>query len=107
MRGKRRLAQVVAVLILVIVMAGCAAGPNPQLDTAPPEEEAPRGFLYGLWHGFITPVTFVISLFTDDVSIYESHNTGGWYDFGFVLGLMVIFGGGSGGATHAGHRRRR
>jgi len=41
----------------------------------------------GLWQGLISPLTFIVSLFTDDVSIYEVHNNGGWYDFGFILGI--------------------
>ena len=49
------------------------------------------GFLYGLWHGFIFPVAWVISLFTDQVAIYAVPNNGGWYDFGYFLGI-VIFG---------------
>jgi hypothetical protein len=44
------------------------------------------GFFYGLLHGFITPVSFVTSLFKDDVAIYAVNNSGGWYDFGFLLG---------------------
>jgi hypothetical protein len=52
------------------------------------------GFWMGLWHGIIAPITFIISLFTDSVSMYEVHNTGGWYDFGFVLGAGILFGGG-------------
>lgn len=102
----KSLGRAVFLVLVLVFLAGCAAGPNPQLDDPVSEEEGPRGFLYGLWHGFITPVTFVISLFTDDVSIYETRNVGGWYDFGFVLGLTAIFGGGGGGATHAGRRRR-
>ena len=80
-----------AVLLLVgavVVLAACAAGPNDATGTG---EDA--GFWLGLWHGFISPVTFVISLFTDDVNIYEVVNNGNWYDFGFVLGLSVSFGG--------------
>ncbi len=44
------------------------------------------GFLYGLLHGFITPVSFIVSLFNDEVAIYAVNNSGGWYDFGFLLG---------------------
>jgi hypothetical protein len=29
------------------------------------------------------------------VNIYEVHNSGNWYNFGFVLGLSVVFGSGS------------
>jgi hypothetical protein len=56
-------------------------------------EAKPAGFLYGLWHGFIILITFIISLFKDGVQIYEWHNTGGWYDFGYLLGVMMFFGG--------------
>ena len=44
------------------------------------------GFFYGLLHGFITPVSFIGSLFKDDVAIYAVNNTGGFYDLGFLLG---------------------
>jgi hypothetical protein len=60
--------------------------------------------LLGLWHGFIVLVTFVISLFSDQVNVYEVANNGNWYDFGFVLGLMASMGGG-GGASASGRRR--
>lgn len=85
----------------LLVLAACAAGPNPAIATAP---QAPAGFLLGLWHGIILPITFIISLFTDNVSIYEVYNNGGWYDFGFILGILIVFGGGGGGSARA--RRR-
>jgi hypothetical protein len=44
------------------------------------------GFWAGVWHGLIYPLTFLVSLFIDGVSIYETHNNGRWYEFGFVLG---------------------
>ena len=81
----------------VVVLAGCAAGPNNAVDTGPD----PAGFWLGLWQGFIVPVTFVVSLFTDHVNIYEVHNNGNWYDFGFVLGIYIVF-----GSVLTGARRR-
>jgi hypothetical protein len=51
----------------------------------------PAGFLAGLWHGLITPITFIVSLFTPSVRIYETRNSGRWYDFGFVIGLSFSF----------------
>jgi hypothetical protein len=63
------------------------------------------GFFLGLWQGIISPVTFVDSLFTRSVRIYEVHNNGGWHNLGFLLGLSIIFGGGAGG-TSRGLRRR-
>lgn len=84
---------IVLVLGLTLLLAACAAGPNPSVDIADAEGIV-RGFWGGLWQGIISPVTFIISLFTDRVSIYEVHNSGGWYDFGFVLGAGILFGGG-------------
>ena len=49
------------------------------------------GFLAGLWHGLICPVTFIVSLFNPKVRIYEQNNNGGWYDFGFVVGVSGSF----------------
>jgi len=56
----------------------------------------PAGFFSGLWHGVISPITFIVSLFNDGVAIYEVHNSGGWYDFGFLIGV-----GGSWGSAGA------
>ena len=80
----------IGLITLVVALTACAAGPNPELGSPPA-----LGFFAGLWHGIISPVTFLISLFTDDVSIYEVHNDGNWYDFGFVLGAGILFGAGS------------
>jgi hypothetical protein len=95
-RGRAAALGAVAALA-TLVLSACAAGPNPVLDSGPD----PAGFWLGLWQGFILPVTFVISLFTDEVSIYESLNSGNWYDLGYVLGVTTVLGGGGGGARAA------
>src|SRR4051794_22645580 len=100
-RSPGRLA--VLFLLMALLLAACAAGPN--VAAAAPAGDA--GFWLGLWHGIITPITFVISLFTDRVSIYEVRNDGNWYDFGYVLGLMVAFGGAAGSGGAAGRRATR
>jgi len=92
-----RLPVIGSILILAAVLAACAAGANPEVGTAAANGDV-AGFWLGLWHGFISPVTFLISLFNDNVSIYEVHNSGNWYDFGFVLGAGILFGGGFAGA---------
>lgn len=91
---------VVVVLLLasVLALSACAPEANPAIGTPAPDGGV-AGFWLGLWHGLIAPITFVISLFSDGVGIYEVHNSGGWYDFGFVLGLGFIVGG-----SHAGSR---
>ena len=88
--------------IFAVVLSACAAGVNPEAGAAAQSGDV-AGFWLGLWHGIIAPVTFVISLFTDDVNIYEVHNNGNWYDFGFVVGAGIILGGGG----SQGSRRRR
>jgi hypothetical protein len=52
----------------------------------------PAGFWAGLWHGIIAPVTFIVSLFASEVSIYETNNNGRWYEFGFMLGIGAYAG---------------
>ena len=54
----------------------------------------PAGFWAGLWHGIISPITFLVSLFSPNVRIYETNNRGRWYDFGFIIGVSGTFGGG-------------
>ena len=87
-------------LIAALVLTACAAGSNTVTDV-PAADGDVAGFWLGLWHGIIAPITFVISLFSDTVGVYEVHNNGGWYDFGFLFGASMALGGGAG----AGSRR--
>jgi hypothetical protein len=67
----------------VVALSGCA-GANALLGS--PGRSGVAGFWSGLWHGMICPIAFVISFFDRAVSIYEVHNSGHWYDAGFMLG---------------------
>lgn len=91
----KRTKHIVLSIILITVCAvffNCAAG-NEKFDTSP------AGFWSGLWHGFICFFTFIISLFSKTVEIYEVNNGGGWYDFGFIIGASVFFGSGCGAGS--------
>ncbi len=44
----------------------------------------------GLWHGFIFPLAWIVSLFAPNIAIYAVPNNGGWYDFGYFLGIVVF-----------------
>ena len=86
-----KVALVVSVLFAIVLITGCA-------DVTPIQDcvtDKPYGFLGGLWHGIIAPISFVGSLFMDDVAMYAVNNNGGCYDFGFVIGAGILFGGGS------------
>jgi hypothetical protein len=48
------------------------------------------GFFRGLLDGFIFPWAWLASLFVPEVSIYAVPNNGGWYDFGYFLGIVVF-----------------
>lgn len=89
----RRTIILVAILVAALLLAGCAPGPN-SAENTPRDGGKPAGFFYGLWHGFISPVTFVISVFSRHVRLYEVHNNGTWYNFGFVLGAGLFLSGG-------------
>lgn len=77
-------------LITLLILSSCA----PSISVEQCVENDLYGFWGGLWHGIIAPVSFVFSLFMDGVAMYAVNNTGGWYDFGFVLGAGILFGGG-------------
>jgi hypothetical protein len=78
------------IVLLLGVLAGCASGPNPSKGT-PSERGGVAGFWLGLWQGLIAPVVFVVSLFRRDLGIYEVHNNGAWYNFGYLFGLACFF----------------
>lgn len=77
-------------LFAMLFLTSCTAGGQDFI-------EQPAGFFMGLWHGFISFFTFIISIFNDNVGIYEVNNNGGWYNFGFILGISIFYGGGSKG----------
>ena len=68
-----------------LLLGACAATQG----TAVVEAAAP-GFWLGLWHGFIFPVAWVVSLFSGEAAIYAVPNNGGWYDFGYFLGIVFL-----------------
>jgi hypothetical protein len=89
----KRITAWAVVLAVILVLASCAPGPN-DAEKIPSAKGKVAGFWLGLWHGLISPITFVISLFTKNVRLYEVHNNGGWYNFGFVLGAGLFLSGG-------------
>lgn len=82
------------IVTVTVLLVSCTPGPNELIDCS---EEA-AGFWLGLWHGFTVLFTFIWSLFSDGVNIYEVNNNGTWYNLGFLIGVMTFFGGSGGGA---------
>jgi hypothetical protein len=80
--------KIIILLTILLLLSGCAPG-NEKYD----QKEA--NFLSGLWHGIITPFSFIVSLFSDTTRIYETNNIGKLYDFGYLLGLYMFWHGGT------------
>lgn len=76
-------------IIGALLLGGCAD----QIDAGVVTGGNAPGFWWGLWHGFIFPWAWIGSLFSDDIAVYAVPNRGGWYDFGFFLGITVLGGG--------------
>jgi uncharacterized membrane protein len=87
-QSKRRILRFLALVPLILLLTSCAAG-NAQFT-----QDAPAGFWWGVWHGIISVVSLLIHIFNESVVVYEIDNTGAWYDFGFLLGIIMIWGGG-------------
>jgi hypothetical protein len=76
----------VAAATLLLALGACARQASSAVQHGP---DTP-GFLLGVWHGFIFPVAWVLSLFMPDVAIYAVPNNGGWYDFGYFVGIVFL-----------------
>ena len=55
--------------------------------------DKPAGFFWGVWHGWIAPISLIGGLFNKSLRVYETHNTGWWYDLGFYMAIISGFGG--------------
>ena len=100
---KKRIFLVVLLIFAAIILSGCAAK-NPMTNV--PLEDSGRvcGFLAGLWDGLIAIPAFIINLFAGKQgSFYNVFNNGGWYNFGFLLGIGAF----SGSSTKVISSRRR
>ena len=77
--------RILSLAALMLSLSACIAEQGPgAVNPAGP------GFLEGVFHGFVFPVAWLVSLFTDDIAIYAVPNNGGWYDFGYFIGICVL-----------------
>ena len=84
---KKRIVLICLLAASLLLLTGCipGGGANTQAD--------PAGFFWGIWHGWIAPVSLVFSFFNDYNSIYEVYNTGFTYNLGFYIAVISGFGG--------------
>lgn len=79
----------IAGMLLIAMVSGCMPDANTVVNT-PGTEGSIAGFWLGIWHGMIAPISWLVSLFSNTINVYEVHNNGGWYNFGFCLGAGII-----------------
>jgi len=66
----------------VMILTGCTfIEPSSILSYDPP------GFFSGIWHGLVAPYTLIVRWFAD-IYMYAVPNSGWFYDFGFLLGMV-------------------
>jgi hypothetical protein len=95
--------KLICILLLVTLMtsAGCIPGDGKHTT------EKPAGFFWGIWHGWIAPISLIWGLlFNPEIRIYEPSNSGWAYDFGFYIAVISGFGGIS-FSRSAGKRKRK
>jgi hypothetical protein len=90
MKTNNRLTIVLLVLFSLFLLSSCAEVQH--IDAC--KTGHVYGFWGGLWHGMIALVSFVGSLFSDDIAVWAVNNNGGWYELGFLIGVggQGIFG---------------
>jgi ABC-type multidrug transport system permease subunit len=79
------------ILLLILLWAGACLPRT--IGETPPLRVRPAGFLAGIWHGIVAPLSLLVSLFRHQ-PLYQAYNTGFWYNLGYFLGIAGIFGGG-------------
>ena len=79
----------ISFLMLLLFCTACTAGGEKF------SADQPAGFWMGLWHGAISMISLILHIFNRSVQMYELHNTGAWYDFGFLMGAISVWGGGT------------
>ena len=50
------------------------------------------GFLSGLWHGLILPLSLIGKLIGLEIGIHALNNSGFFYWLGFIIGLLAYVG---------------
>lgn len=71
--------------LVVLLLVGCV-GTNP-MQNVPDSQNQIYGFWSGIWDGLIAVFAFIANVFGADYGIYQPHNNGNWYNFGFLIGV--------------------
>lgn len=90
MKKNKRIKLLILTVIIIstlYVATGCIPGDGTYTN------DDPAGLFWGIWHGWVAPISLIVSIFKEGIRIYEPINTGFWYDFGFYMAIISGFGG--------------
>ncbi|WP_438347597.1 hypothetical protein ACP8HI_18210 [Paenibacillus sp. FA6] len=87
MKNKKVILLMGLAILTIMSLTGCVPGDGKVTV------DHPAGFFWGVWHGWIAPISLIIGIFKDDIRIYEIYNSGWCYDFGFYIAIISGFGG--------------
>lgn len=85
--AKRSMILTLLLLVVCMLLVGCLPGDDKYT------EDKPAGFLSGIWHGWVAPISLIGGIFNSNIRVYEVANSGWWYDFGFYAAIISGFGG--------------
>lgn len=87
---KRNLINISLVILVILLFSSCAHVVD--IDKCVAVDAKVYGFWNGLWHGMVSGIAFIVSLFNDDITVYAINNNGAWYNFGFLWGVAGALG---------------
>lgn len=67
---KRILLLSLFLVLMSLILTGCVPGDGSYTL------EKPAGFLWGVWHGWIAPISLIMGIFDNNIRVYETVNTG-------------------------------
>lgn len=84
---KKKIFLLIIGFIIPLILSGCMPGDGSYTSSDP------AGFFWGVWHGWIAPISLIARIFKENIRIYETMNTGWFYDLGFYIAVISGFGG--------------
>lgn len=83
--------KIIIICVLLVLTMFVLTACMPTAAVSDPKRSA--GFLLGIWHGWIAPLSLIVGIFDKGIRIYETNNVGWWYDLGFYIAIISGFGG--------------
>lgn len=85
--NSKKMALFLILIVLLLTLTSCVPGDGKNTS------ENPAGFFWGIWHGWVAPISLIIGLFNKNIRVYELYNSGWFYDLGFYMAIISGFGG--------------